>query len=166
MLSAIESQWLDFQVFDRAAQRYPESEDLARFISRFSAIAYGADILFLLFLAGWLLRRFGLRYGLTANAVGVLAVVLAIIVSTMIVGSTATSVFVLVVAARVTDLTLSDGSSRTSLSAAYGAMPARLRGVAAATVEGLAVPIAIGFSGVVLLVLQSAGSTADSCFRR
>ncbi|HVJ96574.1 MAG TPA: HEAT repeat domain-containing protein, partial [Acidimicrobiia bacterium] len=159
MLSAIESQWLDFQVFDRAAQRYSDREDLARFVSWYSAIAYGADILFLLVLAGLLLSRFGLRYGLTANSVSVLVVVLAIIVSTILVGSTATLVFFLVVAARVTDLTFSDGSSRTSLSAAYGALPARLRGVAAATVEGLAVPVAIGISGVVLLVLQSAGST-------
>ena len=82
MLSAVESQWLDFHVLASAAQRYDSSGALARFISQFSAIAYGTDILFLLVLAGWLLHRFGLRYGLTANAVGVLAVVVAIIVAT------------------------------------------------------------------------------------
>ena len=65
-----------------AAQRYDDSSELARFISQFSAIAYGTDIVFLLVLAGLLLRRFGLRYGLTANAVGVLTVVGAIIVAT------------------------------------------------------------------------------------
>jgi HEAT repeat protein len=54
---------------------------------------------------------------------------------------------------------LSDGSSRTSLSAAYQAVPTRMRSVVQATVEGLAVPVAIGFSGVVLLVVQSVGST-------
>ena len=81
MLSAVESQWLDFLVFDRAAQRYDDSSELARFVSRFSAIAYGTDIVFLLVLAGLLLRRFGLRYGLTANSIGVLTVLGAIIVA-------------------------------------------------------------------------------------
>ena len=67
--------------------------------------------------------------------------------------------FVLIVAARVTDLTFSDGTSRTSLSAAYQAVPTRMRAVTQATVEGLAVPVAIGASGVVLLVVQAVGGT-------
>ena len=96
---------------------------------------------------------------MTANAVGVLTVVGAIIVATSLLGSGATIVFVLIVAARVTDLTFSDGTSRTSLSAAYQAVPTRLRAVAQATVEGLAVPVAIGVSGVVLLVVQAVGGT-------
>ncbi len=140
MLSAVESQWLDFHVLASAAQRYDSSDALARFISQFSAIAYGTDILFLLVLAGLLLHRFGLRYGLTANAIGVLTVVAAVIVTTAFLGSGTTIVFVLIVAARVTDLTFSDGTSRTSLSAAYQAVPTRMRAVAQATVEGLAVP--------------------------
>jgi HEAT repeat protein len=74
-------------------------------------------------------------------------------------GSGATLVFVLVVAARVTDLTLSDGAARTSLSAAYQAVPTPLRLATQAGVEGLAVPVAIGASGVVLLALQLMGGT-------
>ena len=160
MLSAVESQWLDFHVFSTAAARYDSSDALARFVSEFSAVAYGADILFLLLIAGWLLRRFGLRFGLTANAIGVLLLVAAVIVTTALLGSGATSVFVLIVAARVTDLTLSDGASRTSLSAAYQAVPGPLRGFAQASVEGLAVPIAIGASGVVLLAIDAFGGSS------
>ena len=159
MLSAVESQWLDFLVFDRAAQRYQEQAELARFIGRFSAIAYGADIVFLVVVAGLLLRRFGLRYGLVANGAGVLAVLVAIVGFSATLGSGATIVFVMIVAARVTDLTFSDGTSRTSLSAAYQAVPSRLRPVAQAAVEGLGVPLAIGASGVVLLAVQSVGGT-------
>ena len=158
MLSAVESQWLDFLVFDRAAERYHDSAALARFVSTFSAIAYGADIVFLLVCAGWLLRKFGLRYGLAANAVGVLTVVVAVLVAGAAQGSFATIVFVLVVAARVTDLTLSDGAARTSMSAAYQAVPSRLRSVTQAAVEGMAVPMAIGASGAVLLVVQALGA--------
>jgi HEAT repeat protein len=159
MLSAVESQWLDYHVLSSAAQRYESSDALARFLSQFSAIAYGTDIAFLLVLAGLLLHRFGLRYGLTANAIAVLTVVAAIIVTTSFLGSGATIVFVLIVAARVTDLTFSDGTSRTSLSAAYQAVPTRMRSVVQATVEGLAVPLAIGASGAVLLVVQALGGT-------
>ena len=159
MLSAVESQWLDFLVYDRAAQRYEASDELARFVSQFAAIAYGTDILFLLLVAGFLLRRCGLRYGLTANSLGVLTVVAAVIVATTIQGAGATLVFALVVAARVVDLTLSDGSSRTSLSAAYQAVPNSVRAVVQATVEGLAVPLAIGVSGVVLLLVDGVGLT-------
>ncbi len=159
MLSAVESQWLDFLVFDNAAQRYHDRAELARFVSRFSAIAYGTDVVFLLVLAGFLLHRFGLRYGLTVNPIGVLAMLGSILVAAALHGMGTTIVFALIVAARVTDLTFSDGASRTSLSAAYQAVPHRLRAIAQAMVEGLAVPVAIGLSGVVLLALRSYGGT-------
>ena len=159
MLSAVESQWLDYLVFDRAAQRYTDTAELAQFISRFMAIAYGADIIFLLIVAGALMRRFGLRYGLTANPIAVLLLVGAVITATTVQGSGATVVFVMVVATRVTDLVLSDGTSRTSLSAAYQAVPTPVRLAAQATVEGLAVPVAIGVSGLVLIVLRSTVGT-------
>ena len=159
MLSAVESQWLDFLVYDRAAARYKSNEALADFISRFTAIAYGADIVFLLLVAGLLLKRFGLRYGLTANSAVVLTLVVAMIVAASLRGSGATLVFVLVVASRVSDLTLSDGTSRTSLGAAYQAVPPAERLAAQATVEGLAVPVAIGVSGVVLIGVRATVGT-------
>ena len=154
MLSAVESQWLDYLVYDRAAARYESSAALADFISRFTAIAYGADIVFLVAVAGLLLKRFGLRYGLTANSAVVLTLVVAILVTTSLQSSGTLLVFVLVVASRVSDLTLSDGTSRTSLGAAYQAVPLVERLAVQATVEGLAVPLAIGLSGVVLIALR------------
>ena len=155
MLSAMESQWLDFLVFDRAGRRYTDTDALATFISRFVAIAYGADIIFLLLVAGALMSRFGLRYGLTANPIVVLALLAAMITAASLQGTGATVVFVLVVAARVSDLVLADGAARTSLSAAYQAVPTRVRLSAQASVEGLAVPVAIGMSGVLIIVLRS-----------
>lgn len=160
MLSAVESQWLDFLVFDRASRRYPDSTDLAAFVSRFAAIAYGADIVCLLLLAGAVMRRFGLRYGLTANPLAVLVLTASVVVASVGGGAGATTVFVLVVATRVSDLVLSDASTRTALGAAYQAVATPSRMAAQATVEGLAVPVAIGFSGVGLLVLRGTVGTA------
>ena len=159
MLSAVESQWLDYLVYDRAGQRYPDDQDLATFISRFLAISYGADILVLLFVAGLLISRFGLRLGLTANPGVVLAIVLAIISGSVLRGSGATVVFFLVVGARVSDLVMSDAAARNSLSAAYQALPTAERQAAQANVEGLGVPLAIGFSGLVLIVLRATVGT-------
>lgn len=159
MLSAVESQWLDYLVYDRAGKRYTDTEELARFISRFMAIAYGVDIIFLLIVAGALMRSFGLRYGLTANPLTVLGLVVAIITAATIQGSGTTIVFVLIVASRVSDLVLSDGTTRTSVSAAYQTVPTHVRLATQAMVEGLAVPVAIGVSGLVLIVLRSTVGT-------
>ncbi|HUF99599.1 MAG TPA: hypothetical protein VMM60_15820 [Ilumatobacter sp.] len=154
MLSAVESQWLDFLVVDRASRRYESSEALAAFIGRFTAISYGADLIVLLLIAGWVLRKFGLRIGLTVHAAGVLGALVATTVATALTGSASTLVFVLLVGARVSDIALGDGASRTSLGAAYQAVPKRQRLAAQASIEGLAVPLAIGFSGVALLVVE------------
>ena len=86
MLSAVESQWLDFLVFDRGRPRYDSSEALAAFIGRFTAISYGVDLIVLLCIAGWMLRRFGLRIGLTVHAAFVLLVVMASIAATAMLG--------------------------------------------------------------------------------
>ena len=159
MLSAVESQWLDYLVYQRATERYQDSQELAQFISRFTAIAYGADIVFLLLIAGLLLRRFGLRYGLTANPSAVLAIVGGVVALSALQGPGATVVFVLIATARVADLVLADGAARTSLSAAYQVVPTPMRLAAQAGVEGLAVPLAIGLSGVGLLLLQATTGT-------
>jgi hypothetical protein len=159
VLSATESQWLDYLVYDRASQRYDSSEALAGFISRFTAISYGAEIVFLLCCSGWVLRRFGLRAGLALDAVVGLMIVGSTIVFGAAIGAGATIVFVLIVAARVSDLTLGDGAARTSLSAAYQAVPTRERLAAQAAIEGLAVPVAIGVSGIVLILVRQTVGT-------
>lgn len=160
MLSAVESQWLDFLVYDRAGRRYADSAELARFVGRFAAITYGTDIVFLVLVAGVMLRRFGLRYGLTANPLVVLALVVSVLASTAAGGSGATIVFVLVIATRVSDMVLSDGATRTSVGAAYQAVPPGERLAAQNAVESFAVPVAIGISGVGLLVVQATVGTA------
>ncbi len=159
MLSAIESQLLDFLVYDHAGRRYTNSTDLATFVGRFSAIAYGADIVFLIILAGLLIGRFGLRFGLFANPAFVLTLVGASIAGAVVQGSASTVVFLLVVATRVSDMVLADGTTRTSVGAAYQAVPSAQRTASQAVVESLAVPLAIGVSGVVLLVVRATVGT-------
>ncbi len=159
MLSAVESTLLDFLVYDHAGRRYTNSTDLATFVGRFSAIAYGADIIFLILLAGLLIGRFGLRLGLFANPAFVLSLVGASIAGAVVQGSASTVVFLLVVATRVSDMVLADGTTRTSVGAAYQAVPSAQRTASQAVVESLAVPLAIGVSGVILLVVRATVGT-------
>ncbi len=154
VLSQFGTQLVEFQLYDRAAARYSGTDDLARFMSRFLTVMNLVDLLFLVLVAGYVLRRFGMRVGLVVNPV-----IVTVLVGTMWLvglgpGMGSTAVFVIIAAARVSDISFTDGATRTALNTAYQALPAQDRLAAQATIEGLGVPVAIGLAGVVLLVLQ------------
>ena len=67
VLSALGSQLSDYLVYDRAGAQFTDPADLARFLAGYTAAINVASIAFLFLLAGPLLRRFGLRLGITAN---------------------------------------------------------------------------------------------------
>lgn len=154
VLSALGTQLVDFLVYDRAAARYATSEELARFTSLFTVTLNAVDLVFLAVLAGRLMRRYGMKLGLMANpaVVGVLAV--AALGGGAGAGIGSLAMFVAIGAARIADISLSDGTTRTAVGTAYQALPVHERVVAQARIEGLGVPVAIGLSGVLLLVLQ------------
>lgn len=156
VLSAMGSQLLDFLLFNRAQAQY-SGDDLTRFLSGFTAVLNLADILFLALLAGPLMRRFGLRLGLVLNPIvvaGLLAVMALVVAGP---GAASYSLFVLAGMARVSDLVLTDGTTRTSLNASFQVVPIRERLAVQAVVEGIGVPVAIGATGVVLLAMNALG---------
>ena len=69
VLSAAVTQLLDFMVWERAAARYPDPSDLARFQGLFGAVINIVSVAFVFAVAGWLLTRFGIGVGLLANPV-------------------------------------------------------------------------------------------------
>jgi hypothetical protein len=154
LLSAMGSQVVDFLLFDRAAARY-SGEDLTRFLSTYTAVLNLVDIVFLAVLAGPLMRRFGLRLGLTLNPATVAAVlgVMALVAAGS--GVASFGVFALAGVLRIADLTTTDGTTRTSINAAYQVVQADERLAVQTIVEGVGVPVAIGATGVLLLVLHA-----------
>jgi hypothetical protein len=154
VLSALGSQISDFLVMDRAAARYPASEDLARYVAGYTAAMNTVIILFLVVLAGPLMRRYGLRLGIAANPVVVTGLALVMVVVLLTEGGGSMALLLIVSATRIADLALSDGTTRTSVNAMYQVLPAHSRVEAQATVEGMGVPLAIGVSGVVILLLN------------
>ena len=59
--------------------------------------------------------------------------------------------------ARLTDIVLTDGTTRTSVNASFQVVPIRDRLAVQAVVEGIGVPVAIGATGAVLLLMNLLG---------
>lgn len=155
MLSAIGTQLIDFMVYERAAARYADSADLASFIGNFTALLNLVDILFLALLAGFLVSRFGLNFGLTANPAGVGILLVGVVMAGFWLGPASLPFFILIGAARIADISLTDGTTRTATNAAYQALPPAERLAVQTGVEGIGVPLALGLTGVILLIFQA-----------
>ena len=155
VLSALGSQVADFLVFDRAAAQFPSAEDLARFLAGYTAVMNIVSIAFLFFLAGPLLRRFGLKLGIAANPLVVTVFTGLMILVLAATGGGSVALLAVVSAARIADIALTDGTTRTSINAMYQVLPNRNRFAAQAAVEGIGVPLAIAASGVLILVLNT-----------
>ena len=155
VLSALGSQLADFLVFDRAAAAYPDAADLARFLAGYTAVMNIASIGFLVVLAGPLLRRFGLGLGIAANPVVLTLFAGAMVAVNAATGGTSLALLWVVSAARIADIALTDGTTRTSINAIYQVIPERARLPVQTAVEGIGVPVAIGISGVLILALNA-----------
>jgi len=155
VLSALGSQLSDFLVYDRAAAQYADPADLAGYLATYTAVMNIVGIAFLILLAGPLLRRFGLRLGIPANPLVLTVFALAMVAVNAISGGTSFALLAMASAARIADIALTDGMTRTSINATYQVLPERGRLSLQAAVEGMGVPIAIGISGVLILVLNA-----------
>ncbi len=158
MLSAMVTQLLEFMVMAAAGERFTGSEALASFYGIFSLVLNLTDLLFLALVAGLLLSRFGLKFGLTFNPGGVLVLLIAIVAIGVAAGPLTPLFFGLVLLIRIADLTFTDATTRTSINAAYQALPAHERVTVQAGVEGVGVPLALGLTGVILLLLNALGA--------
>jgi HEAT repeat protein len=157
MLSAMASQLLDFIVMASAGERFADGDALASFFGNYTFFLNLIDLLFLALVAGFLLSRFGLRFGLTANPGVDILLLIGIVAAGVIAGPTAAMFFWLAVIARILDITFTDGTTRTSINAAYQALPAHERVSVQTGVEGIGVPLALGLTGVFLLLFDALG---------
>ncbi len=162
VLSAVASQFADYLVYDRAAARYGDGEELARFIGVYTVVMNTISIAFLVLVAGLLLRRYGLGLGLVANPAVLAAVAAAMVVAVGAGGAGSLGLFAVVVAGRVADVALTDGTTRTSINAAYQVLPDADRLAVQAQVEGVGVPLAIGASGVMIMALNALPAAVTS----
>ena len=156
-LSAAVTLLLDFMVWERAAARYSDPTELARFQGLLTLAVDALSLAFVALLAGPLLSRFGLGAGLVANPGGVLVVLGLGLLFGVVEGRASLVFFLFVCAAQVVDLTLTDGMTRTSVNASYQALAPDARLRAQTSVEGAGIALALGFVGALLLLLRALG---------
>jgi AAA family ATP:ADP antiporter len=154
MLSAMVTQLLEYMVMTAAAERFTGSDALASFYGTFTFALNLTDLLFVALVAGVLMSRFGLKFGLTFNPAGVILLLVIMATIGLVTGPTATAFFGMVLLTRILDLTFTDGATRGSINAAYQALPAHERVTVQTGVEGVGVPLALGVTGVILLVIN------------
>ena len=160
LLSALGPQLVEYLLYDRAAARYSGQQALASFMGGYTAVLNLVDLVVLVTVGGFLISRFGLRYGLAANPLLVTLLMAAAFIALLVSGADAFAFFVLVAIARIAALTTKDAAARTAVNATFKVLPLRLRLGAQVIVEGAGAPIALGLAAVLILALNSlAGSS-------
>lgn len=154
MLSAIGTQLVIFVLLSVVGATFKTAESLTGFFGNLLAVGTFGTLLFLVFVAGRLLTRFGLLVGLTINPGAVTLALLGAAGIGLIAGQTSPIFFWLVVAARFFDFVLTTGMTDTALKATYQALPPDERVTVQTGVEGIGYPIAVGLTGVLLLVIN------------
>ena len=155
VLSSMGTQLLEYLLFDRAASHFSGAGELTRFMGGYTFALNLTDLLVLLLLGSFMMSRFGLRFGLTANPAIVSALVACAVVVAITAGTQSLMFFALIAIARISDLTMADLATRTSVNASFKAMPAHLRVAAQVNVEGAGVPLAIGITALLILAVNA-----------
>lgn len=157
VVSAGVTQLLDFIVWERAAAYYADPHSLAQFMGAYGAVLNIVAVTFVLVLAGRLLSRRGIGFGLLANPVAVIVALGAVVVVGAGPGIAAFAYLVAVSAAQIVDISSTDGMTRTSIAATYQGFRRADRLRAQTVVEGAGVPLAVGLVGVLLIIIDALG---------
>jgi hypothetical protein len=157
LLSAAVTQLFDYIVWNRAAARYPDTDDLAHFQGLYGGAINIVSILFVVLLAGRLLRRWGVRLGLAANpGIAVVSLVAGNIVGWSA-GVAGLGFLLLACLQQIGDIMTTDGMTRTAMNTTYQALPVHERLRAQTLAEAAGVPLALGLVGGMLLLFQALG---------
>lgn len=137
-----------------AARIFTTEQGLATFFGNVMAIGTLLTLLFLVLIAGRLLKRYGLGFGLVSNPVFVAAPIVLVAVMSLFGQVSEIVVLGVVTTARVIDFILSVGASEPSGQTMYQALPERVRPSIVNMSESLILPMVYGTVGVGLYALR------------
>lgn len=146
--------FIDNIFFDRAAVTFQDGAALAGFIGRLLSLTGILALITTTFLTGRILGRFGLRAGLIAMP----AIVTFLLLATALLGTFSPDsrwIFWLVALTKVVNIALGFSLSQTALTLLYQPLPGLQRGGVQTLAEGIFQPIAIGISGLMLLLFNT-----------
>jgi ATP:ADP antiporter, AAA family len=150
-LTAINSRLLIFLITALVATRFTTAESLAGFYGPYMGVRDSTTVLFALLAAGWLLNRFGLALGLALNPMVIGVLIALTSMASLFLTLEHELVFWLVIATVALFTTFYEGMTIPALKTVYQALPPQERQVVETAVEGIGVPVAYGFAGIVLL---------------
>jgi HEAT repeat protein len=154
ILSSMGTRLVYYLFLNQAEVYFKTPEALTSFFGTAMAVVTVLTLLFVVFLSGRLLTRYGMGLGLAGNPVGVgVAVVAAAVVGTFF-GSGTSLFFWLVLCSGLFDMILTSGLTDTTVQSTYQPLPPAERTAVRTLVEGVGIPVAYGLSGVCLLLFN------------
>lgn len=142
---------IDFGFFDIVRGRYQSAVELARFIGYFYSIIYGIGIILRLFVTSSLLVRYGIRLGILL--LPLLIFLSGVVLLPLALFGLSSLVFWLLLGIKLLEELLLRALYQPTSLLLYQPLAKRLRATFQALVDNVAVPIGIGFAGVILLFI-------------
>ncbi|GEM_PF-2020723 len=142
---------VQYLVYSEAQQFFATQAELSRFIGLVKSGTTGLGFLFLTFVAGRLLVKFGMPVGLAGSPVGVGLLLFAAVIAGVFDDGTGRSFFVLIVASQFVDYMLYSGFTKTSVQSAFQPLPAHEREAVHTFVQGVGIPLSYGVTGLLLI---------------
>lgn len=144
--------FVDNAFYDRANFRYPQEEELATFLGKYSAVVGVISLLGSIFIAGPIVRRFGIIAGILTLPI-LLSIGCAAVIGAGWITSDMNLLFYLVVGNKVIDQSLRYTVDKTSSVTLYQVLPPAKRNGVQAALESIGEPLSGGIAGAILFAL-------------
>ncbi|MEZ4672945.1 MAG: hypothetical protein R2932_01725 [Caldilineaceae bacterium] len=144
----------DLSLFDSYEAVYPNAEELSGFFATLAVVRDIGVVIFAGLIAGRLLRRFGIVWGFTLNAMAVGALSLIILLFGWINSFAPQQFFGLTVAAYLLELMFLNGLLSTATRTAYQVLAPNERTKIIAAIDGIGVPMAYGLAALLAITLK------------
>ena len=152
LISSAVSLLVQYLVYSEAQNFFPEQAELSRFIGLIKAGTTGLSFLFLIFVAGRLLLRFGMPLGVAGSPLGGGVVLVLALIAGMIEDGTGRAFFILIVATQFVDYMAYSGFAKTSVQSAFQPLPTHEREAVHTFAQGIGIPLSYGVTGVLLML--------------
>lgn len=152
LVTSAASLLVQYIVYSEAKQFFPAQEELSQFIGLVKAGTTGLSFLFLVFVAGRLLIRFGLPLGVAGSPIGVGVMLVAALLAGALEDGSGNAFFILVVASQFIDYMLYSGFAKTTIQSTFQPLPTEEREAVHTFAQGIGIPLSYGITGILLVI--------------
>ncbi|GAB6088844.1 cyclic nucleotide-binding domain-containing protein [Spirochaeta dissipatitropha] len=154
MLTSMISLLVQYIVYSQAQNFFPSQAEMSQFIGYVKSGTTGLSFVFLTFLAGKLLVRFGMPLGIAGSPVGVSLALLAALVVRFFNGDAGQYFFIVIVVSQFIDYMMYSGFSKTAVQSAFQPLAPKERDVVHTFAQGIGIPVSYGLAGLLLMLFS------------